>query len=83
MWRVWNTTRCRLGLDPDRAESYPLLAVHKLAPTVAGDRRDAESGTLGRPLGLGRGGDVRRVIRVSPAQALLPPSLALLLRRRR
>ena len=43
--RVWNTTQRRLGLGPDRTESYPLLAVRKLAPTVAGDHRDdVESG---------------------------------------
>ena len=38
-----NTTRRRLGLCPDRTESYPLLVIRKPAPTVAGDRRgDAE-----------------------------------------
>ena len=42
--RAWNTKRSRLGLGPDRTASYPLHAVHKPAPTVAGDRRDdAES----------------------------------------
>ena len=33
------TTRRRRGLGPDRAASYPLLAVRKPAPMVAGDRR--------------------------------------------
>ena len=39
-----NTTCRRLGLDPDRAQSYPLPAVRKPAPTVAGDRRDDAEG---------------------------------------
>ena len=33
--RARNTTRRRLGLGPDRMESYPLLAVRKPAPTVS------------------------------------------------
>ena len=42
----------KLGLGPDRTESY-LLAIRKPAPTVAGDRRhDAESGPLGVHLGV-------------------------------
>ena len=35
---AWNTTHRRLGLGPNRTESYPLLAIRKPAPTVAGDR---------------------------------------------
>ena len=32
----------RLGLGPVRVENYPLLVVRKPAPTVAGDRREAD-----------------------------------------
>ena len=46
-----NTTRPRLGLSPDRMDSYTLLAVRKPAPTVAGDRRgDAEGGPSLSPM---------------------------------
>ena len=37
--RAWNTTRRRHGLSPDWTASFPLLAAHKPAPTVAEDRR--------------------------------------------
>ena len=36
--RAWNTTRRRLGIDPDRTESYQLLAVRKTAPTESETR---------------------------------------------
>ena len=64
--RAWNTTQRRYGLVPDRTTSYPLLAVRKTVPTVAGLRR-VTSDAPG--VSSGGGGGVRQKL-TTPARYL-------------